>query len=106
MLVAAVAEGIRCGAVLTGEAGVIAMEDDAGAGIGVPLDAADAVGAAAGINEQAAVTMVKAAINPIIRQYPVNRICFLFIAILPLLLASTSYGNSGCASVFKAHFPL
>jgi hypothetical protein len=57
---------------LVGETGAIAMEDNVAFGV----DVAD-------FDEQDAVTMIKANINPMARQYPMNRSNFLFIVIFP-----------------------
>jgi hypothetical protein len=58
---------------LTGEAGSILIENKVGvvADVGVDVDVA----------EQDAMTMVKVAINPMVRRKPINRSCFLFIII-------------------------
>jgi hypothetical protein len=57
---------------LVGEAGAIAMEDNGTFGV----DVVD-------FDEQDSVTMIKADVNPMARQYPMNRSCFLFKVIFP-----------------------
>jgi hypothetical protein len=57
---------------LVGETGAAAMEDNVALGVVV-----------ADFDEQDAVTMIKANINPMARQYPMNRSSFLFIVIFP-----------------------
>jgi hypothetical protein len=58
---------------LAGGFGDTAIDDSVGAGVVVTFDV------------QLAIPMVNKNINPIVRQKAINRTCFLFIIIIPLL---------------------
>ena len=90
---------------LAGEAGVTALEDNVGAGMSDPVDTAEATGIEAGagageeagISEQDPIVRVKT-INPIARQEPINRVCFLFMVFSPLFLLIFLKGDHSCFS--------
>jgi hypothetical protein len=64
------------------EAGVTAMEDN----VGVLVVAVVIVVEDEAFDEHAVAPKVRAAINPMIRKYPINFNCLLFISIFPPLL--------------------
>jgi len=70
---------------LSGVAGVTAMDDN------VAVDVV--VGADVDVGEQEVMTIVKTTINPMVRQYPINRSCFIFIISFPFLWIHICYGN-------------
>ena len=71
---------------MVGETGATIMEDNVALGVVVVSSVVDWLDAF--VDEHAAMPIVKAAINPTVKQDPIKPICFLFITILLLLNTS------------------